>query len=257
MIHNYELLKKNALKVWSFLNPYPISRYPRFANTVDIVLLSIIDDELGVLLIKRKEEPYKDCWALPGGFIDVKKDVDALEAAKRELEEETGLNNIFLDQLRTYTEIFRDPRELVADETVRVTSIAHFALVDYTKVKAIAGSDAKEVKWFKMSKLPTVAFDHETMIDEAIIRIRNRISYTHIGFELVPARFTIPELRETFEKVLGRKINSANFRTKLLKLNVLDKTKHKRIIGKGQPAPIYTLNQKRLANLPPGETLFN
>lgn len=235
---------------------YNVDAFPPMFVTVDIALFSIIDNELGVMLIKRAEEPYKDCWALPGGFIDVGTDEDAFEAAKRELEEETKLKNIYLEQLYTFTSRGRDPRELIANKPCRIFSIAHFAIIDHTSVKAIAGSDAKEVKWFKISKLPKMSFDHGQIIDTAVNRIRNKINYTNIGFELVPAEFTIPELREVFEKVLGRELNPTNFRTKLLKLDVLEDTGQKKIEGRGQPAPIYKLNRKQLLSLH-GETLFN
>jgi 8-oxo-dGTP diphosphatase len=109
-----------------------------------------------------------------------------------------------------------------------------------------------------LSKLPDLAFDHQEIINTAIHRVRNKINYTNVGFELVPKLFTIPELRETFEKVLGRKINSTNFRTKILKLDILKKTKQKRIQGKGQPAPLYSLDLAKFAKkVKNGETLFN
>jgi 8-oxo-dGTP diphosphatase len=225
-------------------------------NTVDIALFSVIDGELGVMLIKRGDEPYKNCWALPGGYVDVNTDEDALAAARRELEEETSLKDIYLEQLYTFTKKGRDPREEWANRPCRIFSIAHFALIDHLKVKAIAGSDAAEVGWFKISQLPKLSFDHGEIITTAINRIRNKINYTNVGFELVPAKFTIPELRAVFEQVLGRELNPTNFRTRLLNLGLLIDTKVKKIEGRGQPAPIYELNRKKLQKLTNGETLF-
>jgi 8-oxo-dGTP diphosphatase len=239
------------------MKKYNVDQYPPMFNTVDIALFSIIDNELGVMLIKRAEEPFKDCWALPGGYVDVLQDEDALKAAERELKEETNLDNIYLEQLYTFTKKGRDPREEMANRPCRIFSIAHFALIDYQKVKAIAGSDAKEVGWFKISKLPKLSFDHAQIIETAVNRIRNKINYTNVGFELVPKKFTIPELREVFEKVLGRELNPTNFRTKLLKLGLLKDTGLKKVEGRGQPAPIYELNRKKIAILNNGETLFN
>lgn len=238
-------------------NKYNVDQYPPMFNTVDIALFSVIDGELGVMLIKRAEDPYKDCWALPGGYVDVNIDEDALAAARRELEEETNLKDIYLEQLYTFTKKGRDPREEWANRPCRIFSIAHFALIDHLKVKAIAGSDASEVGWFKISKLPKLSFDHGEIIKTAVNRIRNKINYTNVGFELVPAKFTIPELRQVLEQVLGRELNPANFRTKLLKLGILKDTGLKKAEGRGQPAPIYELKRKKLSLITNGETLFN
>lgn len=236
-----------------------------FCNTADIVLLSVKDDELAVLLIKRKEWPFNGCWALPGGFINgqdtvkagkiVKADIDAEAAAMRELEEETGLKGIFLEELKSFTTKGRDPREDVANLPVRVFSIAHLALIDHTKVNAVAGSDAEDVKWFNLSKLPPLAFDHDKIIDFAVNRVRNRINYTNVGFELVPKKFTIPELQSVFEKVIGKKLDRNNFRTKILKLGILNQTKDVKKEGRGKPTAYYSLNYKKLLKIH-GDSLF-
>lgn len=231
-----------------------------FCNTVDIVLMSIIDNELGVLLIKRESRPenaFAGYWALPGGYVDGKKDLDALSAAKRELEEETGLKDIYLEQLYTFTSLGRDPRELISNSPIRIWSVAHFALIDYTKVNAIAGSDAEDVKWVKISELNNykIAFDHESIIEMATERVRGKISYSNVGFELVPEKFTIPELQSIFEKVLSEKIDRNNFRTKLLKLDILLKLDDLKKEGPGQPAPYYKLNREKLKSLK-GRSLF-
>jgi len=243
---------------WKHLPPYDPDKYgdSRTFNTADIVLMSVIDNEMGVLLIQRGEDPYKGAWALPGGFMQ-KQDYDILETAKRELKEETGLDGIYLEQLACYSKQGRDPREFVATKPIRIISEAHLALIDHTKVKAVAGDDAAAVRWHKLSELPELAFDHAEIIEAAIARIRNKIGYTNLGFELVPTEFTIPELRSILEKVLGRRINPANFRTKLLKLKVLKKTKKKVKKGRGQPAPVYMVDRDKLKKLPIGETLFN
>lgn len=220
--------------------------YLKTLNTVDIALLTIIDnEELGVLLIKRQNHPFKDYWALPGGFID-KNDYNALEAAKRELKEETNLDNIYIESLNQYSDLYRDPRELIASEPIRIFSLAFFALIDHTKVTAIGGSDATEAKWFKISELPKLAFDHETIIKDAINRIKNKINYTNVGFELLPEKFTIPELQEIIELVLGEKLDRNNFRTKVLKLDILIETSEKKKVSKGKPAPYYKLDKTKM-----------
>lgn len=230
-------------------------QYNAFSNTSDIVLMSVIENELAVLLIKRKEMPFEGCWAVPGGYVDSDKDEDALAAASRELEEETGLKNIYLEQLYTFTKKGRDPREGIANQNVRIWSVAHFALIDYTKAHAVAGSDASEVKWFKISELPELAFDHEKVIEMAIERVRGKISYSNVGFELVPEEFTIPELQTIFEKVIGEKLDRNNFRTKLLKMNILKETGKNKEGATGYPAPFYKLDRVKLASLK-GRSLF-
>jgi 8-oxo-dGTP diphosphatase len=227
---------------------YDDTVYKNPSVTADLVILSIIDGSLSVLLIQRLFNPHKNAFALPGGFVNY--DEDILAAAQRELKEETGVDNVFLEQLYTFGSVKRDPRK-------RVITVAYYALVDYSKLKVVAGDDAKDAKWFKISELPPLAFDHQEIIEKALDRVRNKINYTNIGFELIPETFTIPELRKVFEMVLGREINPTNFRTKILKLKILKKTKEKRIEGKGQPAPVYSLDKDRFAKLKNGETLFN
>lgn len=226
---------------------YHISKYPRQANTADIVLLSIIDDELGVLCIKRNDNPFKGYWALPGGYIDNHKDETILDTAKRELEEETGLKNIYIEELGTFSKKNRDPRELIADADTRIISIAHYALIDHSKVHAIAGSDASDAKWFKISELPTLAFDHEEMVNKAIDRVRGKINYTNVGFELLPEKFTIPEIQKVLECVLGYSLDRNNFRTKILSLNILIELKERKKEGKGKPSPYYKLKKNDLS----------
>jgi len=225
-----------------------------FFNTADIVLISVIDNELGVLLIKRKEMPFQGSWAIPGGYVDANKDLDAEAAARRELAEETGISDVYLEQLYTFSTQSRDPREMIANHPVRIWSVAHFALIDYTKVHAVAGSDAGEVRWFKISELPELAFDHEKIISMSIDRVRGKLSYSNLGFELVPEEFTIPELQEIFEKVMGEPLDRNNFRTKLLKMEILIATKKVKK-GVGKPAPYYRLDRNKLKTLK-GRSLF-
>ena len=228
-----------------------------YCNTVDIALMSIIDNELAVLLIKREEKkdnPYGGFFALPGGYVN-QTDEDAFAAAQRELEEETGLKDIFLEQLYTFTKKGRDPREMIANMPVRIWSVAFIALVDHTKIHAIAGSDATEAKWFKISELPKLAFDHEEIISMAVDRVRGKVNYSNFGFELLPKKFTINQLREVFESIMGEEIDRNNFRTKLTKMGILVETKDKKKEGPGQPSPYYRLDYEKLKSLK-GRSLF-
>jgi 8-oxo-dGTP diphosphatase len=229
-----------------------------FCPTADIVLMSIKDDELAVLMIKRKEYPYKGQWALPGGYAQADEDATILDSAKRELEEETGLKNIYLEELCSFTQKGRDPRELIANSNVRIITIAHIALIDHKKVNAVAQSDAEDVSWKTLSELKKMdlAFDHELIIQKAVDRVRGKLNYSNVGFELVDKKsFTIPELQSIFEKVLSKKLDRNNFRTKILKLGVLKELKEKKQDGPGKPAPYYTVDLNKLYNLQ-GKSLF-
>lgn len=251
-LESLKLKDKNVVydaKKWVSQNAY--------SNTVDIVLMSMIDNELGVLLIQREEKkdnPFGGYYALPGGYVN-QEDEDADAAAKRELVEETGLKDIYLEQLYTFSKKGRDPRELVSNMPVRIWSVAFLALIDHTKVHAIAGSDAIDAKWFKISELPKLAFDHEEIINMAIDRVRGKLNYSNLGFELLPKKFTVNELREIFENVLDEKIDRNNFRTKLTKMGILIKCKDKKVEGRGQPSPFFELDYEKLKSLK-GRSLF-
>src|SRR5256885_5574951 len=151
-------------------------QYPRAALTVDCVVFGFDEGELKVLLIERALEPFKGKWALPGGFVRVDETLD--EAARRELEEEAGLRNVFLEQLYTFGAVDRDPRE-------RVVSVAYYALVEPTKFKLKAATDASDAQWFPVNKLPKLAFDHADIVKAATLRLRNKVRYEPIGFELL------------------------------------------------------------------------
>lgn len=229
-----------------------------FFPTADIVLMSVKDNELAVLLINRKDMPYKGCWALPGGFMDGAVDDTILDAAKRELKEETNLDDIYLEELCSFTKNGRDPRQHIANSQVRIITLAYIALIDHNKVKAIAGSDAGDVGWKTLSEIKDLelAFDHELIIEKAIERVRGKLNYSNIGFEFVDKKsFTIPELQTVFEQVLGRKLDRNNFRTKILKLGVLTKLKETKKNRPGKPAPYYTVDLEKIHQLQ-GQSLF-
>jgi len=252
--------KKEAKKLKAQGIVYDSKKYASingFFPTSDIVLMSVKDNELAVLLILRKEYPYQDCWALPGGFMN-KNDETSLDAAKRELKEETKLSDIYLEELCSFTKNGRDPRQHIANSQARVITLAYIALIDHNKVNAIAASDAKKVEWKTLSEIKELdlAFDHELIIEKAIERVRGKLNYSNIGFEFVDKKsFTIPELQTVFEQVLGRKLDRNNFRTKILKLGVLEKLNEKKQKGPGKPAPYYTVNLEKIHQLQ-GQSLF-
>ena len=191
-------------------------KYPHPAVTTDCVIFGFDDRELQVLLIERGIEPFKGKWAFPGGFLNM--DETAGEGAMRELKEETGLENAYIEQFNTYSEPGRDPRE-------RVITIAHYALVRIQEVKG--GDDAAKAQWFPIDEVPQLAFDHDKILRDAMRKLRERIHFEPIGFELLPEKFTMRELQILYESILGVKFDRRNFAKKMMHyelLNQLDET---------------------------------
>ena len=205
--------------------------YERPSVTADIVLFTILESALKVLLIKRKHWPYAGTWALPGGFVQIDEDLD--DAAYRELKEETNVDqtDVYLEQLYTFGRPERDPR-------TRVITVAYFALVSADKLTLKAADDAADVAWFSAYEPPQLAFDHAEILSYAITRLRYKLEYSAVGFQLLPERFTLRELQEAYEIILGEKLDKGNFRSKLRKTNVVEKSAHYRATG-GRPAQLY------------------
>ena len=168
-------------------------KYPHPSVTTDCVIFGFDGTRLNVLLIERGNDPYKGCWAFPGGFLNM--DESALEGAKRELYEETGLRDAYIHQFHAFSAPDRDPRE-------RVISIAYFALVRLTDVKA--GDDAAKAQWFPLDEIPPLAFDHDKMLREALKALRRLIHFEPIGVELLPENFTKTQLQSLYEAILGK-----------------------------------------------------
>ena len=186
------------------------SKYPHPAVTTDCVIFGFNGERLQVLLIERGIEPYKGHWAFPGGFL--KMDETAEEGAKRELKEETGLADAYIQQLHTFSNPDRDPRE-------RVITIAYYALVKIQEVKG--GDDAASARWFPLDEIPPLAFDHDYILRMATQRLREQIHFQPIGFELLPEKFTIKELQSLYEAILGINFDRRNFAKKMLHLEIL------------------------------------
>jgi 8-oxo-dGTP diphosphatase len=186
--------------------------YPRPALTVDCVVFGLDEGELEVMLIRRGLEPFAGRWALPGGFVHIDETLD--EAARRELEEETGLRKVYLEQLFTFGAIDRDPRE-------RVVTVAYYALVKLSDHKVRAATDATDAAWFSLSDLPELAFDHHQILEVALERLKNKVRYQPIGFELLPKKFTLTQLQRMYEIILDRPLDKRNFRKKILSMDLL------------------------------------
>lgn len=179
---------------------------------VDCVVFGLDEQALKVLLIQRKVEPFRAEWALPGGFVLPDESVDA--AAARELREETGLYNVFLEQLYTFGAVDRDPRD-------RVVTVAYYALVNLWAQELTPTTDAAQADWFELSQLPRLAFDHEVILAIALNRLRGKIRYEPIGFELLPPKFTLSQLQRLYELILDTPLDKRNFRKKILKMGLL------------------------------------
>jgi 8-oxo-dGTP diphosphatase len=208
--------------------------YPRPSVTVDLVILTIAEDDLKVLLIRRRQEPFRDRWALPGGFVDINESLET--AAARELEEETGVRDVYLEQLYTFGDPGRDPRG-------RVISVAYFALIDAERQRIVAADDAADAAWHSVFKPPRLAFDHAKVLEYAVWRLRNKIEWTTVGYELLPKKFTLSELQRVYEIILQRPVDKRNFRKKILAQGRIRELNETRSDGAHRPARLYTFRK--------------
>ncbi|MFT3932538.1 MAG: NUDIX domain-containing protein [Chitinophagaceae bacterium] len=199
-------------------------------------------DGVSVLLIQRKYEPFKNGWAIPGGFVLENESLE--DAVKRELEEETGINVNYLEQLYTFGDTDRDPRQ-------RVIAVAYFGLVKASQYQQLkASTDAENAEWFSIKKLPTLAFDHKKILATAIERLRNKVRYQPIGFELLDKKFPFSDLEKLYAALLDKEINRRNFSKKILSFGILEETGElQKTDAKGRPSKIYQFNQKRYKEL--------
>ena len=213
--------------------------YPRPSVTVDMVLYAFFEEQLQVLLIQRGGEPFKDQWALPGGFINMEESLE--EAARRELEEETGVRDVYLEQLYTFGAPDRDPRG-------RVITVAYFVLLsaeEAAQLQVRSGDDAHDARWWNMYDLPKLAFDHDRILEYALQRLRWKLEWTALGFLLLPREFTLSELQSVYETVLHEPLDKRNFRRKILSTGVLEETGNKRE-GDHRPAKLYRFTAKAI-----------
>lgn len=204
--------------------------YPHPAVTTDIVIFTIRQNALKVLLIKRALEPFQGCWALPGGFVEMDENLE--QGARRELEEETGVANVYLEQLYTFGQPDRDPRE-------RVITVAYYALIPSDKIELKAATDAEGVGWFGIEEVPKLAFDHLEILHMAKQRLVAKLDYSTIAFQFMAAEFTLSELQQVHETILSEPIDKRNFRKKILALNVIEETSKEKREGPHRPAKLY------------------
>jgi 8-oxo-dGTP diphosphatase len=215
-------------------------RYPRPALTVDCVVFGLDDKDLKVLLIQRARKPFRGRWALPGGFVDVEESLE--DAARRELEEETGLRNVYLEQLYTFGEPGRDPRE-------RVVTVAYYALVNLRDHHVRAATDAREAAWFAAPDVPALAFDHEKIVETAAARLKEKVRCQPIGFELLPPKFTLTQLQRLYEKVLERPLDKRNFRKKIQSMDFLEALDEMQKDVSHRAARLYRFDKRKYEQL--------
>jgi 8-oxo-dGTP diphosphatase len=209
--------------------------------TVDCVVFGLDEaDQLKMLLIQRQLQPFAGAWALPGGFVHLDESLDG--AARRELQEETGVETHFLEQLYTFGTVDRDPRG-------RVVTVAYYALVNLRDHTIQAATDARDAQWFALSQLPPLAFDHEAIAQYGLQRLRAKIRYEPIGFELLPPKFTLSQLQRLYEVILGVEIDKRNFRKRILKMELLEPLNEKQTGVSHRAGQLYRFQPERYQQL--------
>jgi 8-oxo-dGTP diphosphatase len=214
-------------------------QYKNPSLAVDLVVFGYHEKQLFVLLLNRNEEPFKDRWVLPGAFVQMEEEFQ--DVCTRVLKIKLGMTNVYMEQLYSFDNIKRDPRG-------RVISITYYALVNPKKFEIVAGKMANDVKWFPVSDVPKLGFDHNEIFKMALQRLKNKILYYPVGFELLDEMFTMTELHELYESILGVEIDRRNFRRKILDAEYIISTGKKREGLQNRHPDLYKFNKKLLPN---------
>jgi len=201
--------------------------------TTNIVVFTLRDEQLKLLLIRRRNAPFEGCWSLPGGVVGTDEDVEA--NAMRKLEDSTGLSGIYLEQLYTFSAPERDPRE-------RVISVAYYALVASKRLQLRTDEDSEGVGWFSLNELPELAFDHAQMVDTAHQRLAAKLDYSTIAFQFMPELFTLSDLQNVFQIILNRDLDKRNFRKRMRAMEQIRQTSQVQKTGSHRPARLYRVN---------------
>jgi 8-oxo-dGTP diphosphatase len=209
--------------------------YPRPALATDCVIFGFDGGELKLLLIEREKEPFKNKWSLPGGFVFMEETTE--QCAARILLEKTGIKNVFIEQLYTFSKIDRDPRE-------RIVSVTYYALVNSKQFELIAGRDTIKAEWFSISDIPKLAFDHRDIVKMALTRLKGKVRYQPIGFELLNEKFTLTQLQQLYEAILETPIDKRNFRKKILAMGLLKALEEKEKNVAHKAARYYSFDNK-------------
>ena len=212
-------------------------QYERPAVTVDVLIFTINDNRLKVALIRRGIAPYKGSWALPGGFVHIDESLE--EAARREIEEEAGVRDVFLEQLYSFGDPRRDPR-------MRVITVAYYALVPFDRINLKASTDAVEASWFAIDDLPKLAFDHAQILKVAVERLKGKLEYSNVAYALLPSRFRLSELQNVYEVILGQQLDKRNFRKKVMSIGLVEPTGKVDSSGAHRPAQLYRFKTRKM-----------
>jgi 8-oxo-dGTP diphosphatase len=196
-----------------------------------VVILTVVEDDLCVLLIRRSAEPFREFWALPGGLLGEGESLDA--AAARKLHDETGVSDVYLEQLFTFGELSR------GEDGGRGVAVAYFALVQHEQVR-LRKSETWQPAWHNAHGLPRLGFDNNAVVDYAIRRLRSKLEYTNVAYSLLPKQFTLSELQQVYEAILDREMDKRNFRRRMLSLGIIKPSGGTRMEGAHRPAQLYT-----------------
>ncbi len=208
---------------------------------VDAIVFGYQHNQLYVLLIQQKFGTQESYWALPGGLVQ--NDESLQDAVKRELKEETNVTVTYFEQLFTFgDDVDRDPRN-------RVISVAYFALVDPSKLTIKADSDAEHAQWFKINEIPALAFDHNSILKKAIERLKAKLTYEPVGFDLLPKEFLFSELENLYCTILEKEIDRRNFRKKILSFEIIEETEQFGSSKSGRPAKLFKFNKLKYNEL--------
>ncbi|WP_428653406.1 NUDIX hydrolase [Runella sp.] len=217
-----------------------LSQYPRPSVTVDCVVFGYDGEHLSVLLLNRKEAPFANHWTLLGGFLNLEETFET--AAERILSQKAGLTGLYLEQLYTFGGLDRDPRG-------RVLSVSYYALVNPHQFELVVGTMANDLRWCSIDALPALGFDHNHIIDIARRRLAAKVTYQPVGFELLNEQFTITELQDLYERILGESLDRRNFYKKIMASEILKSTGARRTGLKSRPAELFTFDKTRYEQL--------
>jgi 8-oxo-dGTP diphosphatase len=215
-------------------------KYKHAVIATDVVIFTVQDDELKVLLIKMKKHPFTGMWAVPGGLVKGAENID--DAASRILQAETGVKDVYLEQLYTFGRVDRDPFG-------RVVSVAYFALIPSEGLELKTLKEYAGVDWFSAGKLPALAYDHSEIIRTAVERLKSKLSYTNIIYGLLPEEFTMSEMQKQYEVILGQELDKRNFRKKVESLKLVKKVNRKKLTGPNRPAELYRFVSRSPQNI--------
>ena len=218
--------------------------------SVDCVIFGFDEGELKILLIERNEEPYKDWFALPGHLVN-SKDVSIDDAARRILYELTGLTGIYMEQFHTFGELNRHPKG-------RIITVAYFAMIRINGIKDLkpVTSYAKSAKWVSIKDLPELAFDHKLIFEKGFDKIKSKIAYEPIAFELLPEKFTLTQLQNLYEVILNKKLDKRNFRKKILAYDILKELDEKQKGVSYRAAKLYKFDRRKFSKYFKNELTF-